>query len=98
MRTRFTSGALALAALLLASEPAQAGEVRGVLLHADAVADRVRVAQPGGRKLSLPRGPDTAVTLNGEPFPFEQLQPGWRVAVRYNDRTGVATRIDAAHR
>ena len=98
MSFKWTAVALGLAAVVLAGGPAQAGKVQGVIVLVDAVGQRVRVAQPGGKEYVFPRGPHTAVTLDGERHPFDQLQTGWRVAVQFDDRTGVAARIDAAHR
>jgi hypothetical protein len=98
MAFRWTAAGLALAAVLLAGGPAPAGKVQGTIVFVDRVSERVRVAQPGGKEYVFPRGPNTAVTLDGERHPFDQLQTGWRVAVQFDDRTGVAARIDAAHR
>jgi hypothetical protein len=92
------AAALSLVAWLLSGPPAWAGTLRGLLLLADPVNVRVRVVERGGRESSVPCSPATAVTLNGEPFPFELLQAGWLVSIRITDRTGVATSIEAHSR
>src|SRR5262245_23033313 len=97
-RIKRAAGALSLFALLTFGSSAWAGTLRGRRQFADPVNVRVRVVERGGRESSVPCSPATVVTLNGEPFPFELLQAGWIVSVQFNDRTGVATRIEAQSR
>jgi hypothetical protein len=95
VRRGVLSGLLALIICLVASQPAQAGLVQGSILNIDVLNNSIHVIQPDGKVFVFTRTADTIVTLNGQPYRFELLQPGWRVKVKFHNKTSVAIRIDA---
>jgi len=92
---KFAAGAVALAVVLLVSQPLRAGQLPGWVARVDVVSDRIQIVQPGGREYTFSYRPSTAVTLNGEPIGFEMLRAGSRVVIHFDDRTGELTRIQA---
>src|SRR5438552_6616302 len=92
---RFAACAAALVTMQSACPTVQAGQVQGLVGRVDVVNVRLQVVQPGGREYTFACRPGTPVTLNGEPFAFDLLGAGWRVAVRFDDRTGEVARIEA---
>jgi len=93
--TRFAVGTVALVVVFSVRPPTQAGQLVGLVARVDAVSDRIQVVQPGGREHTFSRRPATSVTLNGEPFAFDLLRAGWRVAIHFDERTGEVARIEA---
>jgi len=87
--------ACALVLAYFANQPLQAGQIPGMLSRVDVVSDRIEVIQAGGREYTFSYRPNTSVTLNGEPFPFDMLRAGWRVVIHFDDRTGELARIQA---